>query len=259
MNLRSLETSEMIHLSAPMVTAKAEAHAVLKGHPATVGLLPMLEEAHEGLVATESATGDGARDAEVRRLSAECIRIDRRHDALIRCLWGTLEALAIAPKEPEQGEAYREAATALFPSGLQAQQASYRGQAGLASTTDERLTKEHRATLRGIRTPEGTLLDFVAEWKEAARELGELDTQRARLEAASPERRKIDIVEARNTWIAAMATVVQVVTVAARLEAAARAVVLAPLEKAVSKAERSPKRTGEPEEPTPAEPADGEK
>jgi len=250
MNLKSLSNAEMLQISEEWITPKRDAHGALAKIAATAGLLPILAAAHTELQAIEGRSGDDAREAELKALIAQCVELDRRHDAYVRRIFGVCTALAEAAGSEEQAAAYLAAGNAVFPAGLSAAQATYKDEAGQALLVDERLTNDHRATLKAIKTPDGTLLEDVTRWKEIAKELGATETARTRVAATPSESKGTDAVAARNAWINTVSALTTVFTLATP-DAKTRVLVLAPLEAETAKARR-PAKAPAPE--APAEP-----
>ncbi len=250
MNLKSLSTAEMIQVSAEWVTPKKAANVALLALATTAGLVPVMAAAHASLQGTEGALDNSPRATELKALSARGLDLDRRHDALVRRIVGALTALAEAPSSEEQGALYLATAKAAFPTGLAAAQASYKEQAGQAMLVDERLGDDHRATLKAIKTPDGSLADDVAKWKKIAKELGEVETERTRLAATPSESKGADVVAARNAWINAVSALTTVLAVSG-VSDENRVLILAPLESETAKAARRPAKVapanGEPQ------------
>ena len=249
MNLKSLSNAEMVQVSLEWITPKKPANVALLALATTAGLLPVVTEAHKTLQAVEGALGNGPREAELRVLAARGIELDRQHDAYVRRIFGVYAALAEAPSSPEQGELYVSTARAVFPAGLAAAQATYKDQAGQAFLVDERLSDEHRATLKAVKTPDGTLAEDVARWKKIAKELGDVETERTRLAASPTESKGTDAVAARNAWINAVSALVNVLGVSG-IDEETRVLILAPLEAEAAKAARRPAKPAP--GPTPA-------
>lgn len=248
MNLKSLSTAEMIQITADWVSPKKPAHTALSALPLVAALVPLVTAAHLGLAATEVDTG---RETELRRLSARGLELDREHDALVRCINGTLLALAEGARSSALVARYKSAALALFPEGFRAARGTYKEEAGQAKLADGRLTAADHETLASVVTAEGSLADYAARWKKVAKELGDVDAARARLAAGEASKKGTGPREARNAWIGAVATVVSVLRLAEITEEQ-RTLILAPLEAETAKAAKRSVLKREAPEPAPA-------
>lgn len=239
MNLKSLSNAEMIQVTMEWITPKRSANAALLATASTAGLLPLVTTAHQTLQAVEGQSDNAGREAELKTLIARLVELDREHDAYVRRIFGVYTALAEAASSPEQAALYTSTAKAVFPAGLASAQGTYKEEAGQAVLVDQRLTDEHRATLKAVKTPDGTLADDVARWKKVAKELGQVETERTRLAATPAETKRTDAVAARNAWINAVSALTTVIGLSA-LDDETRVLILAPLEAETAKAARRP-------------------
>lgn len=250
MNLKSLSNAEMIQVTTEWITPKRQANAALREAASTAGLLPLVAAAHQTLEEVEGQTDNGGREAQLKTLIARLVELDRQHDAYVRRIFGVYTALAEAASSPEQAALYTSTAKAVFPAGLASAQATYKDEAGQALLVDKRLTEEHHATLKAVKTPDGTLAEDVARWKKVAKELGQVETERTRLAATPAETKRTDAVAARNAWINAVSTMTSVIDLAAFADET-RVLIMAPLEAETAKAARRPAKAGPAVAPAP--------
>ncbi|MBI5481435.1 MAG: hypothetical protein HY906_21435, partial [Deltaproteobacteria bacterium] len=202
MALNRLTTAEMISVSAPWVKPGSEERELLLGYPETAGVVPRVDAAHQGLLATQPKPAATGRLTEISEQSG---RLDLRHDTTARgldLLFGGIEALA---PDVSTAEDYVKLHQLLLPQGMSATQRTYRDEAGQGALLKERLTPEVRTTLGNLRTPFGTVLEVVDEWIAVAIQLGGLEDERARLAEARPAPpTQADVATARHRWVRAV-------------------------------------------------------
>lgn len=245
MALRNLTVEEMVALSAGWVGAGNAAHRLLKSHTRLVALLPDLERVHNAIYSVTPQLLD-PRKAE---LSQRAVALDARHDQIVRGIYGVLTAYAPLAEDASESLELRDA---LIPGGLSAvTQISFRGQAGYASLLRDRLTPELRKRLKAFSLPKGSLLDRVETWLETAQKLGELEEERARIEASEGPSLGRQTVEARNLWIRVVNAFLSLAALA-DLDSKDDLILLGPLRDAEARADARSLRRKTGAEPTPA-------
>jgi hypothetical protein len=237
MALKNLSVEEMVTLSEAWVTPGNPAHQALSQEPRLHGLVSDLTVAHGAIHAVTPRTGD-PRKAEIARIATE---EDIVHDRLARGVYGLLTEAALLDEQGEQLIAVRDQ---LMPDGVaKVTQATYRGQAGHAALTRQRLTPELRAALAGVPLRQGNLLARVDAWLAAADRLGALEEERARLDGASGSSLGKQTVDARNGWIRVVNALTGVAALA-ELDEAKERTIFGPLRDAEAKADlRTAKRS----------------
>lgn len=241
--LKNLTDDEMIEASGAFL-AKDRKRPLLERLPLLAAMLPSLEAAHEGLLASDGAPADDGHDAERARLYKEGVATDARHDRKGGGVFHLLTALSMLTDDADDAAALLALRRRLFPDdNLMVLKASWRGEAGnaLRITTKVLVDREVTGALKAI--PLGarrTLLDSVREFTEAGARLGEIEDQRdalqkaavAQSEPAAPSRMSL-----RNRWVSVVGTMVQLVDDVLRLEGSARDQLLGALEAVEAKAD----------------------
>lgn len=190
---RKLTAEEMSEISWPWVTEGNPARAAMERVPLLAALWPQVQEAHAGLLALRACVDD----PRARELSERQAALDSQHDDYVRGLHGALTSLAQIPGASSELLALRDQ---LFPQGLTHIKHSYRGEAGHGAMVAARLDDTLRARLRAVTLHDRNLLDLTQEWLALARQLGQVEEQRARLIPASPSP-AWEINRARLAWI----------------------------------------------------------
>jgi hypothetical protein len=156
-------------------------------------LLPPITAAHSALFAIQVQPGD----PKAKSLSDAEATLDATHDALTRGIYTTLTVLSQLAGSSEELLRLRDL---LLPEGLMHAQLTYRGEAGHAALVSSRLDDALRARLKSIVLHDKTLLELVDAWLAAAKELGSLEEQRARLSAPA-ETTAAQVSAARMAWV----------------------------------------------------------
>ncbi len=195
MSLKRLIVEEMNPLSAPLVTVGNPARAAIEKIPVLASLLPQLQSAHSGVLAVRTVV----EDPKVRELSAREADLDAQHDELVRGIYNSLTALAQVSGDGAELIRLRDM---LFPEGLDHTRKTYRGEAGHAAAVEARLDGDAQGRLRAVNLHDKNLLDLVHGWLAVAKELGQLEEQRARL-LPTPSGQS-DVNAARLAWVRVM-------------------------------------------------------
>jgi hypothetical protein len=193
MALKRLTVAEMIQLSTPWVTAGNAARTLLDKFPLLTALLPKLQAAHSGIFAVRAQ----AEDPKVQRLSQQEAELDAKHDNLVRGIHGSLSMLAQVSTSSDELLRLRDL---LFPEGAAHTQKTYRGEAGHAALVAARLDTGVQARLKAVLLQEKNLLELVNEWLDVAKQLGDLEEERARLSPPSSST-AAEINNARLGWV----------------------------------------------------------
>lgn len=201
MSLKQLTTGEMINLSHPWVQPHGPVRALLAGIPAVQSVLPFVEAAHAGLVATQPPDIQ----PEMQKLTKEATDLDASHDRYVTSIYGLLGDLAKLAPTPADAEAMLGLRSHLFPDGIAVVNRTYRDEAGQALLVDGRLTDADRALLAKTPVWGRTLADQVKDWRHTAFQLGQVEDRRqALLSTQQTGQRQADVAAARNQWIRAV-------------------------------------------------------
>lgn len=236
----NLTSPTMVTVTTAWVDPKEE-RPVIEALPQAGALLPSIDKAHHGLL-----NGQASADLTNTRLTAlqkaQAV-LDLRHDRKVRGQYYVLTGFAELAETEEEAASYLALRDNLTPRGLDTVRLSYTDEAGEAELTDRRLTKDDKALLGKMPTPNGTLLDAFKARLKAAKELGDLEKQRGPLESQAPAATTpADAVRARNVWIRTVNAFVAILALEEGLSDADREKILGPLERAEQKADR--KRSG---------------
>jgi hypothetical protein len=195
MSLKRLTVDEMNQLSAPLVAEGNPARAAIERIPVLASLLPQLQSAHTAVLAVRTVV----EDPKVRELSAREADLDAEHDERVRGIHNSLTALAQVSGAGAELIRIRDM---LFPEGLDHTRKTYRGEAGHGAAVEARLDADAQARLRAVNLHDKNLLDLVNGWLAVAKQLGDLEEQRARL-LPTPSG-QADINAARLAWVRVM-------------------------------------------------------
>ena len=248
MGYKDLTSAEMIAISGDWLSDDSDAGNLFRKTKKLAAVYQFIADAHEALGSTQ-VVGDSTLDRELAALAEKNVVLDRKHDALLRCTWKTLNALAEGAKTKARAALYLDTAKALFPGGAASTQASYAAQAGQAELVEKRLTPEHKKLLSEIITPDGPLSQHVSRWQKVARELGESDKERTRLLAQKEVGvTKADAQGARTDWVRAVDVLVKTIRLA-KLTPEENELLTGGLTKAVDRATRRGKGGGGEDDP----------
>ncbi len=236
MALKRLTVEEMNQISAPWVTEGNPARAALAEVPLLAALLPQLEAAHVGVVALQVRRDD----PRLRVLSELEAMLDAEFDERLRGIHGALTALAVVSGAPSELLGLRDA---LFPEGLGHTNKTYRGEAGHGVMVEARLDETLKARLRAVSLHDKNLLDLTQGWLAVARQIGEAEDERARLDP--PPSPAADINAARLRWVRIVHALVANADVAG-LDATTDHLLFAPLRAAEETADRRRGKTASP-------------
>jgi hypothetical protein len=236
----NLTSPTMVTVTTAWVDPREE-RPLLASLPQAGALLPSLDKAHHGLLDTQVSSD--LTNTRLTALQKAQARLDVRHDRKVRGQYYVLTGFAELAETEEEAASYLALRDALTPRGLDTVRLSYTDEAGEAELTDRRLTKDDKALLGKLPTPNGTLLDAFKARLKAGKELGDLEKERGALESQAPAATTpADAVRARNLWIRTVNAFVATLALEENLSEADREKILGPLERAEQKADR--KRAG---------------
>lgn len=164
----------------------------------------------------------------------ESTAADSRHDDRLRALWFAFIALEYAADDPEVREALRDARARVLDGGLPMVNRSYGDEAAEADLVMSRIDEHVIALMRAHGFGPGTLYDAFEAWRDAARELGEREYERSRVEHALAEQSGAGYSQIRGDWIQ---TVKAFRGVVALVEPTRQALLLGKLDEAEARAD----------------------
>ncbi len=165
MSLLNLTTETMVTLSARWLDPE-KLRKPLTALPLILPLLPVLQQAHDDLIAKQRTTS--AADKEIAAIQAEQAERDVRHDRKMRGSYNFLGALAELTDDAEAARALLDLRDRLMPIGVQAITRSYVDEAGDAERLPARLDDASKQLLGEVQTPDGPLQVHVDAWLDEA-------------------------------------------------------------------------------------------
>lgn len=241
MNLKDLSPQQMLHITAAWLDPERD-RPHLQKLARVAPLLPDVEQAHEGVRKTHGK--EKKNTTALADIQAQQLGLDKLHDRKARGSWNVLTGFADLADDPEDAAFYLELRNSIFTNGLKFITGSYASEAGEAQLARDRLTPERKAALKALPTPSGSLLKAMQAWIHAGEKLGELETARAKLEAeaegtpqeGTPQGSQL---RARNRWIRVVRCVLQMLELE-DVDAETERHLLAPLHRALEKADHRP-------------------
>jgi hypothetical protein len=192
MAYKYLTSDEEYQVSMPWVTVGDPARAAIEKTPLLAPQLPQLQKAHTGIAAVR-----GREDPKQQSIVQLELEVDHRHDTLVSGIYGSLSMLSVLSPAKEELLSLRDL---LFPDGLSHTKRSYRGEAGHAALVAAHLDAAVTARLKAVNLHDQNLFDLVQQWLAAAKQLGDLEEQKARL-AETPPTLASEVQAARMTWV----------------------------------------------------------
>lgn len=246
---RDLTTEEMLGLSGPWVR-DPDTKKALAGHPRAAANQKDLLAAHEALLSIQSIT---TRNPELDRIEAEEQVADHLHDRKARGVNLVLAGLVELVDDDKLRQALSDARGVLQPDGLAFINLNFSAEAGAAEATRHRLAQHPEVTKVLTRVPlpeKKTLASEVDAWLAAGDRLGALETARRKQEqgdAAAPSNQP-GAVKARNRWIRVVNAMLDQIRLDETPDPEISRLVLAPVQKALGRAEARSKRAPSPPE-----------
>lgn len=204
-----LSTEQMASLSNAWITDHKNE---LVGIPQVAGILPSIEDAHEGLVIITKSPPPSSE--KLREMTRRQQILDLIHDRSYRVglrLVQTQTALAVAKNLPETEKQLEILEKTIYPKSNQVPFMSYEEEEGAALLLERTMSEQESVVTlaKQIQTtlPSGesiSLLDLIEDHIAAAKELGTLERQKKKLLAesgASQGLTESDAKKARQTWI----------------------------------------------------------
>jgi len=235
MALKDLSTEEMVTITGQWLDPERQKPIILR-YPRLHLFLPDLDAAHAGVVVFQNK--GTPEPPELPKLRARTNVLDARHDRLSRSVHHLLTGLIENSEDKPENEPLRNLHTELFPEGLSINTKTYLAQAGDAELRWQRLSDTSKRWLQSIviRTPNGEtrLATLVEEWGKVARELGDVESEKVRLQAGHGVESSRG--PARRAWVNTVSFFLEVVERERSLTDDERRALLEPLRNAEAKA-----------------------
>lgn len=240
MNLNLLSTPTMLLLSTVWIDP-AQQRPLLTSFARGETLLPLLESAHAGLLATQVTRAQSPLDAKIAALQAASQASNAAFVALTQGIYGALTSAALLVDDASLAAGCEAVRDALLPDGTGLVQRKYTEKAGAVEIAASRRTPAMDDLLARLTLPDGTtLLTQVDRWMAAGRALGVSEVRRCELtneRDATAQESVItgqDVFRARRRWVRVAEMLLDDVAEAAPAEVARKLV--GPLKKAVERA-----------------------
>jgi hypothetical protein len=262
MALKDLSSARMLSITGAWLDPKRD-RPRLETMPRVAPLLPNIQQAHDGVRSTHRK--DATLPDKLAEIQKKQVVTDKRHDRKVRGVHDALTGFADLADDPQEAQRYLSARNELHPKGIKFIVGSYADEAGEVELAQERLTADTKTVLKAAPAPGGNLMKHVQAWFAAGKELGDLEQEKAKVVAEMGEQQaggaQGNQVRARNYWIKVVRALLQNVELE-EIDAETRRHILAPLELALTKAERRAAQGEQEEEeegqedelPTPANP-----
>ncbi|MFT3765464.1 MAG: hypothetical protein QM820_08120 [Minicystis sp.] len=200
MAVKNLYPDEMLQISGIWLDKASKAHAFIVGLPLLNSMLGLVDDAHGQL----AKAWQPAQNKRLIAISEEELRLDVRHDTIIRGTYAVLTGTAelVGGAEGDQIIAIRDH---IAPDGLSSQLKSYRGEAGQAKQLEDRLTPDIRVTtdavVIGFGSNAKSLTQYLLEWIDLGKQLGKLEDEKGEILAAQSDGSSAgETLKARNLW-----------------------------------------------------------
>jgi hypothetical protein len=240
MNLNLLSNPTMFLLSSAWLDP-AQQRPLIGSFERGATLLPMIESAHAGLLATQATRAPSPLDAKIAALQAASQASNATFVALTQGIHGALTSAALLVDDPALAAACVATRDALLPDGVSVVKHKYTEKAGAVEVAASRRTPAMDDLLARLTLPDGTtLLTQVDRWMAAGRALGVSEVRRCELtneRDATAQESVItgqDVFRARRRWVRVAEMLLDDVAEAAPAEVARKLV--GPLKKAVERA-----------------------
>ena len=192
MALRWLTLEEMTEIWAGWLATGSAGRTAIEKVPLLAALLPKLDGGFAKILALRSSE-----DPRLRGLAEKAAALDAKHDGYVRGIYGALTALAPLSGAADELLGLRDK---LFPEGLAHTQKSYRGEAGHAALVASQVGDITKERLKAVTLHKTNLLELYNQWQTVARQLGDLEKERAGLAQGSPSPAR-ETYAARLTWL----------------------------------------------------------
>lgn len=226
MSLQDLSPSEIIEVTNYWITKPGK----LQDGAEIVTARPLIEKVgllREMLPYLESAAAEITSftkpsplrpSSEIEKVEAQQEKLDNRHDALNRFLYGFEGLLSELLSSPEVAEALLSIRDKKYPEKLRVNKFTYEREAGAARLMEARLTPEDKSFLASItiQTPKESfsLLDLTTEVIEKAKQLGDLENVKQKLFSQVSVPSLPSMYRILSQWVSRVATFQRLVAIA---------------------------------------------
>jgi hypothetical protein len=233
MHLSRLTPAEMLPLSHGYLDPADPAHQALASVPELASLMPRLREAHQVLLASQSA--DELRAGSLQRVVTA---LDAEHDDLVRGIDSIFQGLALLAQNEEERSAWDRLHTLLLPNGQKIAEFSYElegNNAVLLRHIVDGLSTVDQQRLKNQRVGNRTLRDAIERWIEVGTALGQKEQERLSLPIAPAA---AELKSAQTQWVrivGAMVAMLQMSSLLGELPDGVKQYVLLPLQAATER------------------------
>ncbi len=139
--------------------------------------------------------------AAVEAARAAATKLDLLHDDRLRAIWYGLLALELATEDADERARLKDARERILDRGLKMVNASYVDEAAEADLVMTRIDDDVLRLLAANGFGRGTMFDLFQSWREAGRELGEMDRERTRIEQDIATNARGAYSQLRGEWL----------------------------------------------------------
>jgi hypothetical protein len=189
MAINQLTIQEMVSVTNQWVDPSSRANAVLTSNHVLKTIYPQVVTLNTQLLGVRKVDVAGA-----AALTASATEADGEHDFWVEAIVNTCDA--VHPTQPTLG--LEDIRQWLFPRGVQHARDSYGTEVGYAAQKATELDSSRKKQLKGIVFGGQTLLQWVDNYFDAAKKLGDIEAQRA---AATPPTSSADALAARRAFL----------------------------------------------------------
>lgn len=227
MQLSRLNTGEMVSLSQTYVDRDHPAHQGLASMPEVASLLPRLREAHQVLVASQSAD-----DVRASELQKQIEALAEEHEELTQGLDSLCQGMALLSEQEDLRQRWRRLHEVILPGGRQQTTSSYQVAGDNASLLEQILSgmaAQDKGLLKAQFIGKRAVFEIVDRFITVGKELGQKELERQTVPVSLSDGA---LLEARNQWtrtVGAIVAMLQMAQLLGELPAAVKDFVLAPL------------------------------
>lgn len=239
MQLSRLTVSEMLTISRPYLDPEHPAHQSLAKMPEAVSLLPRLREAHEVLLASQSA--DDVRAANIKQ---EVTALEAEHDDLAMGIHHIVHSMAVLSETDDARARWQRLHEVLLPGSGKFASTSHKTEAGNAALLQqilEGLSAIDTGLMKAQFVAKRSIFEIVERWIEVGRELGQKELERRAMPVATTD----DTLQAsKGQWvktIGAISAMMKMAELLGELPSDVKQHVMTPLHAATER--RGPRRS----------------
>lgn len=190
MSLIRLTMQEMAAVVGRWVQVDGPARPIIMGNAILKVFMPQIDATNTRMLAVRKVD-----TKELKKLSDDAGLADVDHDFWVNGIVSTCDA--VSPMDPDLG--LHDVRQWIFPRGYQHARDSFGTEVGYAAQKETELDAARKKQLKAIVFGRQTLLEWVQNYFEAARKLGEIEAKRGELTTAAPAGE--DAKSARRAWL----------------------------------------------------------